>query len=397
MLNLCFFLITSNVIAWFTVVPLINKDLSLLDRSSRLTIVHQIFSFRNRLGLCFTCSLKSLSSESKALNEIISLFYPRIDLDEDHSYRDIVTYRQNGQRMLSSLFPRRSSSCRIDKETFQSGDRTVNIYLIRDHLLEHWRNSDQQIILYFHGGGFLFGSDETYFGFECDLSKTYNRLIIHIDHRPLPEQTLTSIIEDSIAVYEYLLRFDSNISRRLIAMGDSSGGMLWIHLLQWLIENKKALPRAVVLHSPWTNLDFTDVSLTITDSPFMSLEMAFTLRRLIIGKGTDWFRLSPEQRAKFSPNNHLFAGFPPIYLTSGTQDIFIDAVRSMAKKIKTSGGEVVLDVSRAAIHAFPLFHRWSPEARCVHEKVRNWIDRQCQSFSTLSWSAILPPKIICKS
>ncbi|CAF3963282.1 unnamed protein product, partial [Rotaria sp. Silwood1] len=66
-------------------------------------------------------------------------------------------------------------------------------------------------------------------------------LILHVDFRLAPEYSLEQTIEDVINVYKVLLDSDSNIHRRLIGMGDSSGGMLWIYLLQWIISNNKPL------------------------------------------------------------------------------------------------------------------------------------------------------------
>ncbi|CAF4406815.1 unnamed protein product, partial [Rotaria sordida] len=84
----------------------------------------------------------------------------------------------------------------------------------------------QPIILYFHGGGFVFGDIDTYSCFECHLSKSLNMLILHVDFRLVPEYSLEETIEDVINIYKILLDADSNIHRRLIGMGDSSGGML---------------------------------------------------------------------------------------------------------------------------------------------------------------------------
>ena len=94
-----------------------------------------------------------------------------------------------------------------------------------------------------------------------------------------------------------LLYIDPNIHQRLIGMGDSSGGMLWIYLLQWIVSNNKPVPRAVVLHSPWPSLDFLRCKYScIYRDSYLSTDLVFRLRQLVIGNDTEWFELTDEEK-----------------------------------------------------------------------------------------------------
>ncbi|CAF5040961.1 unnamed protein product, partial [Rotaria sp. Silwood1] len=142
-------------------------------------------------------------------------------------------------------------------------------------------------------------------------------LILHVDFRLAPEYSLEQTIEDVINVYKVLLDSDSNIHRRLIGMGDSSGGMLWIYLLQWIISNNKPLLQGIVLHSPWPNLEYLNNIVKFSTDHFLSLRLAYNLRKLAIGKDIHWVEVTDEELSKINPKDDLFQGFPPLYITAG--------------------------------------------------------------------------------
>ncbi|CAF4184262.1 unnamed protein product, partial [Rotaria sp. Silwood2] len=252
----------------------------------------------------------------------------------------------------------------------------INMYSIQHEKINDWKCSNQPLILYFHGGGFVFGDIDTYSGFECHLSKSLNALILHVDFRLVPEYTLEETIEDIINVYKFLLDVDSNIHRRLIGMGDSTGGMLWIYLLQWIISNNKSIPQGVVLHSPWPNLEYMDRFVKYSTDNLLSVKLAYNLRQLAIGKDTYWFEVTDKELSKISPKENSFKGFPPVYITAGTNEIAIDAIRNMTEAMRLSGVEVILDEGEGLMHTYALFHLWSPQGRYAQEKIHCWTQEQ---------------------
>ncbi|CAF2163894.1 unnamed protein product [Rotaria magnacalcarata] len=204
------------------------------------------------------------------------------------------------------------------------------------------------------GGGFVFGDIDTYSGFECHLSKYQNMLIVHVELRHVPEYSLEEIIQNVIQAYQFLLNVDFNIHQRLIGMGDSSGGMLWIYLLQWIVSNNKPVSQGVVLHSPWSHLDFTEENLYDYRDNILSVQLAFNSRQVALGKTTYWFELTDEQVNKINPKRNAFEGFPSLYITA-------------------ADGQVILDEGKGLMHTYPLFHMWIFKGKCIRQNVRKWI------------------------
>ncbi|CAF1200660.1 unnamed protein product [Rotaria sordida] len=367
--------IFATIIAILFFKPYVDEELLALTGYHRVAIFHRIYSLRNKLLPFLHPGSITMDPDSKALDELISLYHPKLDLSENLTKNDIEEFRYHSKRILTALFPAKSSSCLIQHHILQYNTNQIHMYYIQHEKINDWKYSNQSIILYFHGGGFVFGDIDTYSCFECHLSKSLNMLILHVDFRLIPEYSLEETIEDVINIYKILLDADSNIHRRLIGMGDSSGGMLWIYLLQWIISNNKPIPQGVILHSPWPNLEYFDNVRFSTDN-YLSFRLVYNLRQLIIGKDADWFEMTDEQLSKISPKGNSYKGFPPLYITAGTNEISIDEIRDMTKKMKLSGVEITLDEGEGLMHTYALFHMWSPQSRCVQEKIHQWIRKQ---------------------
>ncbi|CAF4265811.1 unnamed protein product, partial [Rotaria sordida] len=102
--------------------------------------------------------------------------------------------------------------------------------------------------------------------------------------------------------------------------------------------------------------------------------------------------------SKISPKDNSYKGFPPLYITVGTNEISIDAIHDMTKKMELSGVEVTLDEGEGLMHTYALFHMWSPQGRCVQEKIHQWIREQLligmQSKSNVNRVTINPTCIL---
>jgi acetyl esterase/lipase len=303
--------------------------------------------------------------------------------------------REHSKQMLTGLHPARSSSCLIEHHIFQYDNHKINMYSIQHDHIDDWKNSNRPIILYFHGGGFVFGGIDTYSGFECHLSKDLNMLVLHVNFGLVPEYSLVNTIKDVIDVYRILMHVDPNIHQRLIGMGDSSGGMLWIYLLQWIVSNNKPVPRAVVLHSPWPSLDFLNVNARYIRDGYLSSAFVFRLRQLAIGKDKEWFKLTDEEKRQLSPEKNSFQGFPPLYITVGTNEIFTDEIRTMTKKMELAGVRVKLDEGEGLMHTYALFHLWSLKAKCVQRKIRQWVEEELLMNKKPTWTVKTQSDFFC--
>ena len=74
MFNVWFFYILANIITLIIIVPYIDKNLSPLSRYSRMTMIHRIFTIRNKIFPFLNPRPEGMDSDSKALDELMSLY-----------------------------------------------------------------------------------------------------------------------------------------------------------------------------------------------------------------------------------------------------------------------------------------------------------------------------------
>ena len=372
-----------HLIIFITIAPYINESLPPLARHSRMRIYHRLFSTRCAVLSYLNIIPVKIDSDSNALDEMIKLYFPKIKLEEKYTNKDLETLRYHSRKMLSSLHPPVSSSCRIENHFIFYNDKYFNISSIHYNQIDHWNTSNQSLVLYFHGGGFFFGNLDTYSGFECHLARDLNMTILHVNFGLIPEYPLEKIIEDAIDVYNILHHIDPYINQRMIGMGDSSGGMLWIYLLQWIASNNKPLPQGVVLHSPWINLDVHNINAKIDWITYISTDFLFAARALVNGNNTKWFYWTYEVHEKISLKSDSFERFPPLYITAGSNELFTYQARFLVGKLKLADVEVVYEEGEGLMHTYALFHLWSSKARSAQKNVRQWIQKRLSTNLTL--------------
>ncbi len=86
------------------------------------------------------------------------------------------------------------------------------------------------VILYFHGGGYVFGSPGTHSAMLAGLSLLTGMVACLLAYRLVPEQAFPAAIEVGITSYQALLRCGF-ASKDIVIGGDSAGGGLALAVL----------------------------------------------------------------------------------------------------------------------------------------------------------------------
>ncbi|WP_268796446.1 alpha/beta hydrolase [Pseudomonas huanghezhanensis] len=85
------------------------------------------------------------------------------------------------------------------------------------------------VVLYFHGGGWVFADRNVYDGGARGLSRQANAVVISVDYRQAPENKFPAAHDDALAAYRWLTRNASSVNgdpKRLALAGESAGGNL---------------------------------------------------------------------------------------------------------------------------------------------------------------------------
>ena len=375
---LCILIVTYGLVLFLG--PLPNRHTWHIPQSVRISIFHTIFKYRIRF-LSYFEQQRNISAEYRAFQEIILLHYPRLYFPHSPSKSEINQFRSTAGRIFTGLHPKHSEqTCKIEPFILEYESRKVLAYSIRDGDMPAWTETNQKFLLYIHGGGFVCGDIQTYLRFECYLSREYHMPVIHIEYGLAPESTALSAIDDVVTAYRSMLKYDSNIHQRMIAMGDCSGGLLWLRLIQIIIEQKQPVPLALVLLSPWVDISFNKTKLDYNTETHVewSLRLVLSLReqafRISQDKwGADYIVEFAQQLNKINPIDHSFQGFPPLYVIAGSNELFTSDAITLENKILQNNGQIALEISDELMHVYSIFPVWSWESKCSQHNIRTFI------------------------
>jgi epsilon-lactone hydrolase len=206
----------------------------------------------------------------------------------------------------------------------------------------------QRTILYLHGGGYVFGSADHDAGFIGRLALSAEGEIVAPNYRLAPESPCPAAIEDSVAVYEGLLK-EGRFPERISFVGLSSGAGLVLAALQRIRDSSLPSPRSAVLLSPL--VDCTATSKSWTENAGVDWANPETVVR--------WARAYAGDRQLDDPNVSPLWGdmsrLPPVLIVAGERELVRDDAKLLAEKMRAAGTSTRLRVESGMIHAFMTF------------------------------------------
>jgi acetyl esterase/lipase len=219
--------------------------------------------------------------------------------------------------------------------------------------------AEQPLLLYLHGGGYVFGSPRTHRNLVSRISHVTGLPALSVDYRLPPAAVLPAPVDDALAVYRHLLDA-GHPAERIVVAGDSAGGNLALALSLHAAEAGLPLPAALVLLSPWADLTMSLPS-HVTNAGLDPFLPETALRRCahVAAGGVDpanW-RISP-----LHAPDELFARLPPTLVQAGSTEVLLDDGVAVARRVAELGTRAELHVFDRQPHVAPLW-AGTPEAR----------------------------------
>jgi acetyl esterase/lipase len=240
------------------------------------------------------------------------------------------------------------------------------------------------IVLYFHGGGYVSCSPVTHRPITVALARDTGCRVLALDYRLAPEHRFPMAFEQTVAAIHWLIIHGAKANEIAIA-GDSAGGGLVVALLAYLRQREPAaLPRCGVAFSPWTDLEGTGASLQTNDGKCAMFhpENIKEFAHAYLGD------TSPRD-PRASPVFADLAGLPPLMLHVGSNELLLDDARRVHERVQASGGVSTLRVFDDVPHAWQLLDGLLPEARSSLAEAASFI-RECFGAKAEPTSADVP-------
>jgi len=116
------------------------------------------------------------------------------------------------------------------------------------------------IILYFHGGGWVISTIDTYDSSARALANGAGAIVVSVEYRKGPEDRFPSAHDDANAAYRFILEHAQPLGgdpRRIAVAGESAGGNMAFNVALFARDQKLSMPVHELLVYPVASTDLT--------------------------------------------------------------------------------------------------------------------------------------------
>jgi sialidase-1 len=225
-------------------------------------------------------------------------------------------------------------------------------------------------LLYLHGGGWVSGSGGNYLPLAADISASANCAVLLPDYRLAPEHPFPAGLEDCVAAHDWLVAngpAGPRPAKATFIAGDSAGGNLTLATLLALRDRGRPLPAGGIAISAATDFTLSSQSLTSVHDPIISARTMPEFRDRYLKK------IDPREPLA-SPVFGDYHGIPPLLIQVGEHEMLRDDCIRAAKKARSDGVSVKLEVWPGMVHVFQI--RGLPESREAIEHIAEFVHSQ---------------------
>lgn len=249
-------------------------------------------------------------------------------------------------------------------------ERDFNGVRVLDIKPKDWQE-DGRVLIYAHGGAYtLFSARSTLTSSAVAAAATGLR-ILSIDYTTPPKARWQQITDEVVTVFRTLADQSQAIQKTAI-FGDSAGAGLVAGSVLKMRDQGLALPAAVVLWSPWSDITETgDTYVTLRDA-----EPSYLYEITLGPSALAYADISDQKHPYVSPVYGDYSkGFPPTLIQGGTRELFISNFVRHYQVMDQAGVDVKLDLYEGMPHVFQNKLPESPEARVALQKMKNFLQK----------------------
>ena len=206
----------------------------------------------------------------------------------------------------------------------------------------------RRAVLLLHGGAFVIGSPRTHRVLAAHLAAAVGAPVSVLHYRRAPEHPWPAAVDDAHAAYREL-----SARGPTAVFGDSAGGALALMLALRLRDDRAALPPALALVSPATDLTLRTSAAYSGRDP--------VVRRTWLRQGVSAF-VGDADPVALSPLAADLRGLPPVLLQVAAGERLEAEGTQLAERLRAADVPVELDVLPEVWHDVHLLAHLLPEA-----------------------------------
>ena len=231
------------------------------------------------------------------------------------------------------------------------------------------------VVLHFHGGGYLIGSAKGSLEYASRLAAAVGGVCYTAEYRLAPEYPYPAAIDDAVCAYRALLARGIPASSILVS-GESAGGGLAVALVLALRTAGDPLPAGILAVAPFSDLTVSGQSVREFngDDPAAN-------RDLLKFMGASYFQGHEPTDPLVSPLYGDLTGLPPLFVTASQGEVLLSDTTRLAERAEQAGVDVTLRLVEDSVHVYTIFP-FLPETQNTMEEVAAWAKRKLRRNDT---------------
>ena len=223
------------------------------------------------------------------------------------------------------------------------------------------------LVVFFHGGGFVFGSVDGYYDHVCRvICSRANCEVVSVAYRLAPEHKFPAAVDDGVAAVQWAFEHGS----RIIVAGGSAGANLAAATALRVRDAGGAALRGQVLFYP-----LTDYHTPPTPSSLAYANGYYLTRADVVWFWNQYLRSEDEAHSPYAAplRAATLAGLPPALIITAEYDPLRDEGERYAQRLRDEGVPLTLSRYAGMIHGFMAFP--TPKASTALQEGAAWIRR----------------------
>jgi acetyl esterase/lipase len=226
--------------------------------------------------------------------------------------------------------------------------------------LQAKRNASTRVILYLHGGAYIYNMLNLHWHLIGELAKRTGAKVLVPDYPLAPLNSCLDTHAFMRALYRQLL--EEHPSQEIRIMGDSAGAGLALAFIQQLRNENQPLPGHIILLSPWLDLSMENPRLEALEK----CDRLLNIRGLQLA-GASYAGDLDVKDFRVSPLFGDINGLPQISIFTGMRDILHVDARELRLRLESEGISGRYFEYPEMLHVWFIFPFLPEAGNCIHQ------------------------------
>ncbi len=208
------------------------------------------------------------------------------------------------------------------------------------------------LLVFFHGGGFIYGDLDSHDGLCRLLCRHAGAQILAVDYRLAPEDPFPAAVEDARAALRWAFENAGMLAAdptRIGIGGDSAGGNLAAVASQLAVRHEEPAPVLQLLIYPGLDATGRHRSRELFDAPFLPTKAHLDWFEVLYLGGARWRRTDPRVSPLLAED---LSGLPPAFIATAAFDPLRDEGEAYAELLLAAGTEARVRRFCGMMHGF---------------------------------------------